>query len=231
MDGPEFGIFYVRRPSEDCGRIFSITEKRRLWLKGDGVRTVEELILDDARAVCMARFHLRQHAEHIDDIPLKDELFPLVEIGAHCRGSLFLDGSRIWTPELEASIDRIAKSAPGFYFGRFDLRAPSEAAFQRGEGLKVLELNGVTSEATHIYDPANGLGQAYRALAQQWRTAFEIAAENRERGFEPTSPLELCRLLLASWSKQATGGFDDRAFPPLTKDPMGDKSGMTPGKS
>ena len=31
--------------------------------------------LDDERAVCMARYHLRQHAEHIDDIPLKGEIF------------------------------------------------------------------------------------------------------------------------------------------------------------
>lgn len=231
VDGPEFGFFYVRRPSEANGRIISVTEKRRLWLTGDGKRTVEELILDDERAVCMARFHLRQHVAHIDDIPAEGELYPLVEIGAHCRGSIFLDGSRILTPELAESIDRIAKCDPGFFFGRFDLRAPSEEAFRRGEDLKVLELNGVTSEATHIYDPANGLFQAYRVLARQWQEAFAIAAEHRTQGVQATGVLQLGRLILAAWSRQTTGEFSDKAFPPLTKESLDGNSGITPRKT
>lgn len=231
VDGPEFGLFYVRRPSEANGRIISVTEKRRLWLTGDGKRTVEELILDDERAVCMARFHLRQHVAHIDDIPAEGELYPLVEIGAHCRGSIFLDGSCILTPELEEAIDRIAKCDPGFFFGRFDLRAPSEEAFRRGEDLKVLELNGVTSEATHIYDPANGLFQAYRVLARQWQEAFAIAAEHRTQGVQATGVLQLVRLILAAWSRQTTGEFSDKAFPPLTKESLDGNSGITPRKT
>lgn len=231
VEGPEFGIFYVRRPSEACGRIISVTEKRRLWLTGDGKRTIEELILDDERAVCMARYHLREHGAHIDDVPGEGELYPLVEIGAHCRGSLFLDGSRILTPELEGTIDRIAKCDPGFFFGRFDLRAASEEAFRRGEDLKVLELNGVTSEATHIYDPANGLFHAYRVLARQWREAFEIAAENKALGVQVTGPLDLGRLILASWSRQTTGEYGDKVFPPLTNETLDGNSGITPRKT
>lgn len=231
VDGPEFGIFYLRRPSEAFGRIFSVTEKQGLRLTGDGKRTIEELILDHERAVCMARYHLREHAAHMDDVPAEGELYPLVEIGAHCRGSLFLDGSRIVTPELERAIDRMAKCDPGFFFGRFDIRAASEEAFRRGEDLKILELNGVTSEATHIYDPATGLFQAYRILARQWREAFEIAAQNRSRGFKATAPFDLCRLILASWSRQTTGDFSDKAFPPLTKQTLDGNSGIAPRKS
>ena len=43
-----------------------------------------------------------------------------------------------------------------------------------GRNMKILELNGVTSEATHIYDPKFSLLDAYRVLFQQWRIAFEI---------------------------------------------------------
>jgi hypothetical protein len=53
---------------------------------------------------------------------------------------------------LRQAIDRVAKSHPGFYLGRFDVRAPSVADLEAGH-FAVLELN-VTSEATHIYDPA-----------------------------------------------------------------------------
>ena len=51
----------------------------------------------------------------------------------------------------------------------------------------VIELNGVTSEATHIYHPGTPLTTAYRVLMEQWRLAFDIGAENRRRGVAPTS--------------------------------------------
>ncbi|MEZ5276335.1 MAG: VTT domain-containing protein [Opitutaceae bacterium] len=231
IEGPEFGVFYVRRPSEPRGSIISITEKRRLWLTGDGVRTVEELILDDERAVCMARFHLRKHAARLDEVPGPGEAFPLVEVGAHCRGSLFLDGKRIQTAELEAAVDRIAHCSPEFYFGRFDFRAPSEDDFCRGMRLKVLELNGVTSEATHIYDPANSLWMAYRTLFTQWRLAFEIAAENRARGHPATSVLGLGRLVLAAWKEKGRTADRRRRFPAGSMDSPVDNPGESRAES
>ena len=66
--------------------------------------------------------------------------------------------------------------------------------FRRGRNFKVVELNGVTSEATHIYDPAHGLLHAYKVLFRQWRLAFEIGAQNRARGTRPTPLIELLRL-------------------------------------
>jgi len=60
----------------------------------------------------------------------------------------------------------------------------------------VLELNGVTSEATHIYDPGNSLLEAYRVLFRQWSWAYQIGRRNRERGCEITPALTLVRELL-----------------------------------
>ena len=117
----------------------------------------------------------------------------LGKVGTHSRGALFLDGNHLHTPEVEAAIERIARTVEGFYFGRFDLRAPSEEHFRRGEGLKVLELNGVTSEEAHMYDPAFSFANAVRTLSAQWRTAFEIGAAFRDRGLEPTGLTALVR--------------------------------------
>ena len=63
--GSEFGVFYYRRPDEARGRIFSITEKRMPAVTGDGTSTLEELILADDRAVCMARFLLDKHQRRV----------------------------------------------------------------------------------------------------------------------------------------------------------------------
>ena len=191
VSGEEYGIFYYRYPGEERGKVFSVTEKRMPVLIGDGKRTLEELILADDRAVCMSDFYLRKNADRTHQIPAAGESVQLVEIGTHCRGAIFLDGGETIAPALEEVIDRIAKTFDGFFFGRFDIRVPSRQDFMAGRNMKIVELNGVTSEATHIYDPKLSLFEAYRVLFRQWRIAFEIGDLNRARGIRPASVGEL----------------------------------------
>lgn len=201
--GEEFGVFYYRIPTESRGRIFSITRKVFPSLIGDGVSTREDLILNDARAVCLARAYLETQGELRDQIPAVGESFPLIDIGTHCRGAVFLDGIEFKTPELENGIDRLAKGFPGFYFGRFDIRTPSLVDFQRGQNFQVVELNGVTSEATHIYDPKHSVFNAYRTLFAQWRLAFIIGATNRSAGAQPATLRTLAKKIVARRSENS----------------------------
>ena len=191
VPGEEYGVFYYRYPGDERGRVFSVTEKRMPTLLGDGNRTLAELILADDRAVCMSGFYLRKNSERIQEVPAAGESVQLVEIGTHCRGAIFLDGGETITADLEEVIDRIAKTFDGFFFGRFDIRVPSRQDFRAGRNMKIVELNGVTSEATHIYDPKLSLFDAYRVLFQQWRIAFEIGDLNRARGIRPASVADL----------------------------------------
>jgi hypothetical protein len=197
VPGLEFGVFYVRRPGDSCGRIVSITEKRLPSVTGDGRSTLEELILKDGDTIGMARFHLRQQAGRLNEVPAVGQVVGLGDCGSHCRGARFYDAGMLLTPALARAIDDIAARFEGFYFGRFDLRVPSREALMRGEGLAILELNGVTSEVTHIYDPGVSLIDAYRALFAQWRLAFEIGAENATRGARVWSLAELVGLVCA----------------------------------
>ncbi len=194
VSGEEFGVFYYRYPEEETGKIFSITDKRLIGVRGDGRRTLEELILEDERAVCMAPFFLNQFAAQLDSVPAHSEEVPLTELGTHCRGALFLDGWEVWTPDLERAIDALSKRFEGFYFGRYDLRVSSREELQRGMGFKVLELNGVTSEATHIYAPGTSLRRAHATLRKQWQIAFDIAHQNVIKGAKPYSIRETWRL-------------------------------------
>lgn len=191
--GEEYGVFYVRLPDEPTGRVFSITHKVLPTLTGDGTKTLERLILDDDRAVACAESYFKVNAERLYDVPAAGEVVKLVELGTHVRGAIFKDGAELITPELEAAIDRLSKPFEGFYFGRYDLRVPSASALARGEQFRVLELNGMTSEATHIYDPVHSVFHAWSVLFEQWRLAFEIACQTRDRGVEPASLGELFR--------------------------------------
>jgi hypothetical protein len=191
VPGEEYGIFYYRYPDSERGRVFSVTEKKMPVLLGDGKCTLEELILADDRAVCMSDFYLRKNLDRTHRVLATGESVQLVEIGTHCRGAIFLDGGETITPALEEVIDQIAKRFDGFFFGRFDIRVPSRQDFMAGRNIKIIELNGVTSEATHIYDPKLSLFEAYRVLFRQWRIAFEIGHLNRGRGIRPASVGEL----------------------------------------
>jgi len=193
--GDELGIFYYRDPGEERGHIFSITDKRMPTITGDGRHTVEHLILCDRRAVCMADHYLTEQAHQLFRIPEEGERVTLVELGTHCRGAVFLDGSRLLTEELERRIDSISQGFRGFYFGRYDIRCPDIDDLQAGRNFKIIELNGVTSEATHIYDPEIGLFRAYATLFEQWRIAFRIGARNRERGVHPSTFREIIHLI------------------------------------
>ena len=190
LPGREYGIFYHRKPDDPAGRIFSITDKRLPTVTGDGVSTLEALILRGERTVCIARMLLERHATRLWDVPADGEVVALVDLGTHCRGAAFFDGTALRTVTLEATIDRISRNFTGFYFGRYDVRADSDEALRQGH-FKVIELNGVASEATSIYDPKYRLVDAYRILRQQWRTAFEIGAANRAAGARPASLNEL----------------------------------------
>ncbi len=216
VPGVEFGVFYYRYPDEPRGHIYAITEKRFPSVTGDGRRTLRQLIADDSRAVNMMETYARLSKRPLAEVPGQGERVQLVEIGTHCRGAIFLDGTRLRTPALEAAIDRVSQSHPGFYFGRYDVRTESPEALSRGE-FTVIELNGVSGEATHIYDPAISTWGAYRSLYSQWRIAFEIGAINRQSGFQPMSLLELWRLVSTGAHGVGSHAQDDDGMQPQAR--------------
>jgi len=195
ISGVEYGVFYYRYPDCPEGHIFSVTDKRMICVTGNGSDTLEDLILDDNRANCMAPLHMRVHRHALDTIPSDGEQVQLVDVGTHSRGTLFLDGSAYVTDALSSAFDRITSHFDGFYFGRFDILTEDLESFKAGHGFTVLELNGVTSEATSIYDPSNSIWHAYRVLFRQWKIAFEIGSMNRKMGHPAASLRELFRLI------------------------------------
>ena len=84
----------------------------------------------------------------------------------------------------------MSRSIDGFFFGRYDIRGETTAEIQAGR-FKVIELNGVSSEATNIYDPRGTLRAAYGSLFRQWELAFRIGAANRALGARATPALPL----------------------------------------
>lgn len=190
--GPhEAGVFYVRLPSEQRGRIFSITDKAPPVLTGDGQHTFEQLIWRHPRFRMQAHVFLDRFADQADRVLDRGEELRLAVAGNHCQGTLFRDGGHLLTPALETAIDAIARQFEGFFFGRFDLRYADVAALRAGRDFRIVELNGALSESTNIYDPARSLLWAYGTLFRQWWWLYEIGAANAARGARVSSWGEL----------------------------------------
>lgn len=194
IGGEEFGVFIARAPDAAQVSVLSIVHKTFPSVTGDGVQSLQALILNDARARLISATLFAQWAAQLGRVPAKGERIVLVEIGAHCRGSLFLDATTLCTPALVATLTRLTDAVPGYSFGRIDLRIPSIEHLQRGDDLRVLELNGVTAESAHIYHPDTPVLDGYGAMFKQWALAFSIGAAHAAQGAAVTSPLALWRL-------------------------------------
>lgn len=200
--GPfEAGVFYVRVPGDCSGRIFSITDKQFPIVFGDGKSTLRELILAHARYRFQKQVFFERHTSELERVLQLGERFQLSHTGNHCQGTLFLDGSHLITTQLEKRFDEIARMFDGFFFGRFDVRYRSVDGFLAGEDFSIVELNGVTSESTNLYDPKHTLWQAYSILAKQWSLLFRIGDANRRAGYKPTAFVSLCRLIATQESQ------------------------------
>nr|WP_125170003.1 carboxylate--amine ligase [Leptospira perolatii] len=181
--GPfEAGIFYYRFPFSPRGKIFSITRKVFPKIFGDGKSTLEDLIANHPRFRIQAKVFQERWKDDWNKIPRNSEKLRLAEAGNHCQGTLFLDGSEWITPELEDAIDQISSNFEGFYFGRYDVRFKSLENFKLGKGFKIVELNGITSESTNLYDPRFTKTERYKILFKQWAILFRIGREAISKG-------------------------------------------------
>ncbi len=192
----EAGVFYVREPGENKGRITSLTLKYFPRVHGDGKSSLRELILRDPRAGKLPHLYFERHRERLDDIIEDGQSIRLAFAGNHCRGTIFRNGNDQITEAMTDAFDQIAKSMDEFYIGRFDIRFGDFEALKNGNGFRIIEINGAGGEQTHIWDSRTTLRQAYSALMQQFGALYRIGAKNRRRGFSPTPLMSLVRAWL-----------------------------------
>lgn len=198
----EAGIFYVRMPGEDKGYIYSVTLRYFPYITGNGRSTLRQLIENNERTKLRAHLYLGNHPKHIgfskEDlkrIPEEGELIQLAFIGSLRAGGLYRDGSHLITPEMTYRFDKIACSIPEFYYGRFDVRFESVDLLQKGEGFKIIEINGAGAEAIQAWDPNRSLLKLYGEFFRAQSLLFKVADLNRKRGFKPMPLSEFIRAI------------------------------------
>jgi len=179
----EVGIFYHRFPDEKKGKITGMVKKEFLSVKGNGKKTLRELVMENPRSAFQIKAIEQNLGNEIQKIVPENEEIILIPFGSHTRGAKFIDISNEITEKLAQKIDEICTKVNGFYFGRLDVMFENLELLKNGENFKIIEINGSKSEPTHMYDPKHSLFFAWKEITKHWRIMAEISRRNHEKGF------------------------------------------------
>jgi len=191
----EVGVLWVRHVESitnpdytgPSGFIYAITIKHFPAVVGDGKHTIRRLILAHRRYRAQSRMFFDHMGEMLDTVPDAGERVALGVAGNHAQGAMFTDGEELITDELSSRIgeivDRFAdEQGRGFDIGRFDLRCDSLEKLALGEGFGIVELNGLTSEPSNLYDPKRSIRWSWAMLCGYWLHAERLGAARLESG-------------------------------------------------
>jgi len=147
----ECGIFYLRFPDNQSGKITSITLKEFLHVVGDGKHTLKELVILDKRAKNYLEIVKMNAHVSFNAIIKNGERVQLSDIGNHSKGTQFINGNHLINKKIETILDSISHQIDGWYYGRLDIKYNSLRELYEGNFM-IVEINGILAEPGNIYD-------------------------------------------------------------------------------
>jgi hypothetical protein len=184
----EYGVFVQKLPGKDL-QVTSLSGKVFLNVTGDGKSNLKELIHGIDRGKHRTEFFLEYHRKGLQKVLDQGEKLLIEPIGNHNRGTIFTDlnaklEDQIFRDKINKVFQDITKPVDGFYYGRLDVKAENLESLLSGENLKVLEINGVNSEPTHIYDPSSKWIPSLVYILSNMTNVYKIARANNRAGVE-----------------------------------------------
>lgn len=169
-----------------------------LKIVGDGKTSVQNLIEIHPRAKFYQEDLEERYQEDLNKILKKDEIFSLGEIGNHCRGTKFCNANHLISEKMSQSFQRISENFAGFYYGRYDVKAKSIEDLENGN-VKIIEVNGYSSEPGHLYDPKTSITEAYESYFWHISQMSKISRNNHKNGFKYAKIKEAQKIITKHW--------------------------------
>lgn len=178
----ELSVFYYRHPADKVGTVSGFIHKELLQVCGDGIHTLEELILLHPRARHRMEEMRHRHGHRFDRVIPKDEIFFLSYAGNHNRGAHFTNLHKEIDDDLRKVFDELSHYNGNFFYGRYDIKTTSIEDLKKGKNFYILEYNGCGAEPNHIYDCGMSIWQAYAEILKHWKALYRISKHNHRNG-------------------------------------------------
>ena len=174
----EMSIYYIKRPKDSRGQIFSATHKIFPTVSGDGQKTLKDLVTAHPYYRWQSGVYFRRFIDRWNSAVPNGEVVQLVKSGNHAQGAVFKNGRFLLTEPLTNFICDISERYNGFYIGRYDIRYASQDDLLSLKNIKIIELNGAGGESTDVYDSSYNYFKIVGVLFRQWEAVFAIGAQN-----------------------------------------------------
>ncbi len=177
----EVSLFYYRHPGKMKGTISGFLQKIPLQVTGDGVHTLEELILTNAKSKKRSKDLRLKHGKNFKRILNNGENYILSYAANHNRGARFIDLKNEINEPLIAMLDEISHPTD-FFYGRYDIMCNSIEELKQGKNFVILEYNGCGAEPNHFYDTGYTLLNAWKEILKHWKILYKISRYNYNKG-------------------------------------------------
>ena len=178
----EVSLFYYRYPFEKKGAITGFLQKVPMRVTGDGVHTLEELLLMNLKAKKRIEEIRHKHEHNFNKIIPHGEAYILSYAANHNRGANFIDLSSEINENLVSMLDKISMGINDFFYGRYDIMCSSIEELKQGKSFMILEYNGCGAEPNHFYDTGYTLSGAWKEILKHWKILYEISRYNHKQG-------------------------------------------------
>ena len=193
----EVSLFYYRQPGEENGVISGFLQKIPLYVTGDGMHTLEQLISFNVKANDKIEDFRLTHGVNFGTILPKDEKYMLSYAANHNRGASFIDLKEEIDEKLLHLLDNISKKNE-FYYGRYDIMCNSIAELKEGKSFVILEYNGCGAEPNHFYDTGYTLLNAWREILKHWKALYSISRKKNKAGVKYWPLMKGVRFIIAT---------------------------------
>jgi hypothetical protein len=181
----EVSVFYIRHPLEQKGKVTGFLHKVPLQVTGDGVHTLEALVLKHPKGKKRVGELHSKHKENWEKVLPQGEKYMLSYAANHNRGAHFIDLKEHIDDKLSTLFDGISHRINDFFYGRYDIMCANVEDLKQGKNFTILEYNGCGAEPNHFYDTGYTLGGAYREILKHWKALYHISMYNKKQGIKP----------------------------------------------
>lgn len=176
----EVSVFYYYFPWQQQGIISGFIQKDRLEVKGDGVHTIKQLILQHPLAKHRMEELRQKHEKNFETVPAAGETYILAHAANLNRGASFSSLHHHADEQLLAIFDDLCDRTQ-FYYGRYDIKCESVEALRQGR-FTILEFNGAGAEPNHVYHAGYSWLAALLIIARHWQALYRISVYNHRKG-------------------------------------------------